>query len=109
MELSWHKNIFLYGNYISYMVFILAFTGVVSIAPTYLDTLNTILKYYVCGFLLIRFNPLVEIKSRDAEFDRKVAFSAGVFLLLTTTATTIAKEYVSAKSPISHALLSFDG
>lgn len=107
MELSWHKKIFLYGNYISYIIFALAFAGIVSVAPTYLDTLSTVLKYYVCVFLLIRFNPLVKIKSRDAEFDRKVAFSAGVFMLLTTTATTIAKEYVSANTPIPPALLSF--
>lgn len=109
MELSWHKKIFLYGNYLSYVVFILAFAGVVSTAPSYLDTLATILKYYVCAFLLIRFNPLIKIKSQDAEFDRKVAFSAGIFLLLTTTATTIAKEYITNESPISHAWLSFDG
>ena len=106
MELSWHKKLFLYGNYLSYILFITAFSGVLYISPSHLDTLATVLKYYVCIFLLIRFNPLIKITSRDTEFDRKVAFSAGVFLLLTTTATTIAKEYVSGKSPNSHALLS---
>ena len=106
MELSWHKKIFLYGNYLSYILFITAFSGVLYVSPLHLDTLSTVLKYYVCVFLLIRFNPLIKITSRDTEFDRKVAFSAGVFLLLTTTATAIAKEYVSSKSPISHALLS---
>ena len=107
MELSWHKKLFLYGNYLSYILFVTAFSGILYVSPSHLDTLTTILKYYVCVFLLIRFNPLVKITARDAEFDRKVAFSAGVFLLLTTTATTIAKEYVSKKSPITHALLSF--
>ncbi len=93
MKLTWHKQIFLYANYISYILFALAFVGILKDAPQYLNTLNTILKYYVCAFLLVRFNPLIKIKSRDAEFDRKVAFSAGVFLLLTTTAPTIASEY----------------
>jgi len=93
MKLTWHKQLFLYANYISYILFVLAFVGILKDAPQYLNTLNTILKYYVCAFLLVRFNPLIKIKSRDAEFDRKVAFSAGVFLLLTTTATTIASEY----------------
>lgn len=106
MELSWHKQLFLYGNYLSYILFITAFSGILYISPSHLDTLSTALKYYVCAFLLIRFNPFVIIKSRDTEFDRKVAFSAGVFLLLTTTVTTIAKEYVSTTTPISRALLS---
>jgi len=94
MVLSWHKSLFLYGNYISYILFALAFGGIFNDAPQYLGTLNIILKYYVCAFLLIRFNPFVKITTRDTEFDRKIAFSAGIFLLLTTTFTTIAKEYV---------------
>ena len=88
MALAWHKKAFLYGTYASYILFALAFGGIISDAPHYLDTLNIALKYYVCAFLLIQFNPFVKIKTRDADFDRRVAFSAGVFLLLTTTATT---------------------
>ena len=95
MVASWHKKAFLYGTYTSYILFILALTGVITDAPEYLDTLNTLLKYYVCAFLLIEFNPLVRVSKRDAEFEREVGFSAGIFLLLTTTATSMASGYVS--------------
>ena len=108
MEIQWHKKLFLYGNYLSYILFIAAFFGVIYISPYHLETLTIALKYYVCIFLLVRFNPFIKITSRDAEFDRKVAFSAGVFLLLTTTATSMAKEYISRNTIINHVLPSSD-
>ena len=80
MDLSFHKRAFLYGKSLSFILFILAFGGIVVAAPQYLDLLGLILRYYVCAFLLIRFNPIFEIKTRDHDFERKVAFSAGVFL-----------------------------
>jgi len=91
MDLSFHKKAFLYGRSLSFILFILAFGGVVVAAPQYLDMLSLILKYYVCAFLIIRFNPILEIKTRDHDFERKVAFSAVVFLLITTTMTTLAQ------------------
>jgi hypothetical protein len=95
MNLSFHKKAFLYGTYLSLISFTLAFAGVIAGAPQYLNMLNVILKYYVCAFLLIRFNPIVEIKTRDPDFEREVAFSAGVFLLLTTTITTLAQYHIA--------------
>ena len=47
MELSWHKKLFLYGNYLSYILFVTAFSGILYVSPSHLDTLTTILKYYV--------------------------------------------------------------
>lgn len=94
---KWHKNIYMYALYLSYALFFIAFTGIFAVSPQYLTTLETIIKYYVCGFLLLRFNPWVSKrirnKSENAEFDRRVAFSAGVFLLLSTAFTDIAKKY----------------
>ena len=93
MDMSFHKKAFLYGKSLSFILFILAFGGIVVAAPQYLDLLSLILRYYVCAFLLIRFNPIFEIKTRDHDFERKVAFSAGVFLLITTTMTTLAQYH----------------
>jgi hypothetical protein len=94
MNLSFHKKAFLYGTYLSFILFALAFAGVVVESPQYLYLLNIILKYYVCVFLLVRFNPIVEIKTRDPEFERRVAFSAAVFLFVTTTLTTLAEQHI---------------
>ena len=102
MNLSFHRKAFLYGTYLSFVLFTLAFAGVIVVAPRYLNMLNIILKYYVCAFLLIRFNPIVEIRTHDTDFERKVAFSAGVFLLLTTAITTLAQQHLGLPSFVSH-------
>jgi hypothetical protein len=95
---SWHQKLYIYGIYASYLLFIIALTGVVSLSPTYVTTLDTVLKYYVCIFLIVRFNPLVKdekITKAELEFDRRVAFSAGMFLLLTTAITSLAQGYLT--------------
>ena len=95
---SWHKELYIKGLYLSYILFGLAFTGISAISPSYLNLLETIIKYYVCAFLLLRFNPWIskQIKytRETAEFDRRVAFSAGMFLLLTTTLTDVTLDYI---------------
>jgi len=87
----------MYGLYTSYFLFFIAFTGIIAISPGYLSTLEDYMKYYVCFFLLLRFNPWVSKnirnKPEEAEFDRRIAFSAGIFLLFTTTLTDIGEKY----------------
>lgn len=88
----WHHKLFNYMLYVSYVLFIVAFTGIYSVDSTYLNTLNMLIKIYVSLFLIIRFNPYVDVKS-DGDFDRRVAFSAGIFLLLTTSIIEVASAY----------------
>jgi len=94
---SWHHDLFIYGMYLSYILFAITLTGVLYIDPLYLSTLRTIIKYYVCIVLLLRFNPFVKSsnKASDIEFNRRIAFSAGIFLLFTTTATSIMESYLN--------------
>jgi hypothetical protein len=49
------------------------------------------MKYYVTGFLLIRFNPFV--KTDFTEFDRRIVFSSALFLLATTAFNQYAKTF----------------
>ena len=95
MPLEWHERLFLYGNYLSYFIFFCLFAGVIHSEPEYLSTLNTALKYYISIFLIIHFNPIIRIKAHNQTFDRNIAFKAGIFLLLTTTATSIASDYIN--------------
>ena len=106
-EATWHQKLYLYAIYISYILFAIAYTGIIAVSPAYLQTLNTFIEYYVALFLVLRFNPLVNFKKNPgaAAFDRRIAFSAGMFLLLTTTAMQIAKSYF--KNIISE-VISFD-
>ena len=99
MAAAFHKQLFIYGRYISGVLFVVALVGASTTAPQYLEVLSMLLKYYVSVFLLIQFNPFIRMAKHDAEFDRKVAFSAGVFLLVTTTATAVAQGYAARHAP----------
>ena len=68
--------------YISYLLLFLTALGLSHYAPQYLSAMDYYVKIYVCLFLIIRFNPFRHIKF--TELDRKVAFSAGLFILTTT-------------------------
>ena len=89
-----HKRAFIIGTTVSTILFAGSVTGIAIVAPEYLEALNTMLKYYVCAFLLIRFNPFVDLGTADPSFERKVAFSAGLFLLLSTTVTGSLTSYL---------------
>jgi hypothetical protein len=95
-DYNWHHKLYLYGNYAAYMLFLIAFTGIISISPMYLSTLENIIKIYVCLALLIRFNPFVQKEhiTRNINYDRHLGFSAGVFLLFTTVFADITKKYI---------------
>ena len=85
-----HENIFNIGLLLSYVLYFFAFFKIGVYDPKYLDDLQHFLKYYVIGFLLIRFNPLS--KPVFTEFDRRVVFSSAIFLLTTTVITQYSKN-----------------
>ena len=94
---TWHQKLFIWGIYLSYLLFFISITGIIALKPEYLTSLEEILKYYVCAFLIIRFNPFVKkhsITLKEFNFDKQIAFSAGIFLLLTTAITDIANNYL---------------
>lgn len=101
---SWYKivyYIFLYGSYILYGFTLLAILGglpnmnLSHKIPEYLTILQNGLKYYVCFFLIVRFNPLFS-HSEFTQFDADIVFSSAIFLLLTTSFTSIVTTYVTA-------------
>lgn len=93
---EWHHKLFIYGLYLSYFLFFIAFTGIISLSPSYLTSLETWIKYYVCFIILIRFNPFIAEKhlKNNTDFDRRIAFSAGLFLLLSTSLVDIVQSYL---------------
>ena len=60
--------------------------GLYDTAPQYILYIDIALKLFVGMFLIFRFNPLVKIQFTN--FDKQIIFSAGIFLLLSTTITT---------------------
>jgi hypothetical protein len=87
---NFHQNIFYIALYLSYFLYIIAFFKIESYDPKYLELLDTIIKYYVIIFLLLRFNPFV--KQKFNEFDRTIVFSSAIFLLTTTAFSDIASK-----------------
>jgi hypothetical protein len=68
---------------ISYLlVFVSTFINSTT-AKLYLSTLDYYARIYICLFLIWRFNPL-RTQYEFTNLDRKIAFSAGIFILTTT-------------------------
>jgi hypothetical protein len=67
---------------ISYLLYFTIALGLSANAPHYLETLQHWVKLYIGVFLIYRFNIFQNVTF--TELDRKVAFSAGLFLFSTT-------------------------
>ncbi len=78
--------------YVSYFLIIASALGFSETAPKYLSTLDYYIRVYICLFLMWRFNPF-RTHYEFTDLDRKIAFSAGAFIL-TTTALNQYLEYI---------------
>jgi len=81
--LDFQDRIFTLVIIVSWMLYISILTGISVSAPKYLEIFDYYVRIYVSLFLLFRFNPLTKIKF--TELDRKIAFSAGIFLFTTSS------------------------
>lgn len=89
-EQKWHQKLYYLLSYLTIILYVIAFIGLSFNAPKYLLLLQEIMKIYISIILILRFNPYykIEFNKNNYEFDRKLAFSSGIFLLLTTGVTT---------------------
>jgi hypothetical protein len=82
-------NVFIFISYLSYGLLLL---GISTNAPKYLESLDSIVQIYISLFLIVRFNPFRKIVFTD--LDRKIGFSAGLFLFTTTAINHIMINYL---------------
>ena len=68
---------------ISWSLIIISALGFSQEAPKFLESLDYYIRIYICLFLMWRFNPL-RSHYEFTDLDRKIAFSAGLFILTTT-------------------------
>jgi hypothetical protein len=68
---------------VSYALIIISFLGLSNVAQSYLVTLDYYVRIYICLFLIWRFNPFRKLDN-FTDLDRKIAFSAGIFILTTS-------------------------
>ena len=69
---------------------IISALGLSQAAPKYLYDLDYYVRIYICLFLIWRFNPF-RSHYEFTDLDRKIAFSAGMFILT----TTVLNEYLT--------------
>jgi hypothetical protein len=67
---------------ISYLLIFLTTLGLSKNSIFILKTIDYYVRIYICIFLIYRFNPFRKVEF--TELDRKIAFSAGLFLLTTS-------------------------
>ena len=77
-------NLFLkYFSYLFYTIIIASYIGIGIVVPSIMITVNSYLKVAIGLFLVYRFNSYQGDITFN-ELDRRVAFSAGMFILTTT-------------------------
>ena len=87
MQTDWLKKFYYVTLYAWYALYAVALLGIATVAPAYLETLNAVLKYFIIGVLLVRFNPWVNYEM--TAFDRTIVFSAAFFLLASTAIVSL--------------------
>ena len=75
--------VYTWTKYALFSLYALTIIGVWKEAPTYISTVDDIFKIIVGFILLYFFNPLR--KTKCTPFHRKVVFSAGIFLILSSS------------------------
>jgi len=102
---------FLYSLRASFILYIIILLGVGGFAPQYLEQLKSFLRIYIGTLLVIYYNPITYNERKFGEFDRQLAFSSGIFLLLTSTIIASIESYLqyNAKMIISNTINGIGG
>jgi hypothetical protein len=78
-----YEYLYIYGQYAIYILYALSLFKVWDEAPSYLNAIHYFFQIFI-GLLLVLFNNPF-IRHRYRPIDRKIAFSAGFFLLASTS------------------------
>jgi len=95
---EWIHRFYYAVLYAWYGLYAVALLGIATVAPAYLDTLNMVLKYFIIGFLLVRFNPWTNPNQNFTAFDRTIVFSAAFFLLASTAVVSLVTNALNLPS-----------
>lgn len=79
---------------VSYFAYACAILGFTQFGPEHLQTIDGYVRLYMTLFLMWRFN-MFRTTIQFTELDRKIVFSAALFMFTTTTINTILLQYVT--------------
>lgn len=80
---NFQERIFDIFIFFSYFLILISFFGFSNTAPKILENIDYYVRIYICLFLIWRFNPFRHV-DKFTDLDRKIAFSAGMFIITTT-------------------------
>lgn len=84
--------------YSSYILIIVSFFGLLKDAPEILNNLNNFINLYTSIILLYTFNPFkLNDITKVSKFDLKVAYNAGIILILTSFSSYISTLEIKAR------------
>ena len=92
LALKLQEYMFSYIILSTYILYFIVLFGLSTQAPTYLSNLEVFIKIYVSLFLIFRFNPFT--KTKFTNLDRRIAFSAGLFIFSTSIISELIKNYL---------------
>lgn len=93
---EWHEKIYLFFYYLAWILYIFSVIGLSQFGYNFFDKIQHYLRIYISLFLVIKFNPFGKISKsgKISEFDRIIAFQAGIFILTTTLLNNIISNYL---------------
>ena len=77
-------------NFLFIVLYILSYFNIINRSPIDLDVLDKAYVIFISLALIYFFNPLY--KKQPNEFHKKIAFSAGILLLFTSSLSAIIKK-----------------
>lgn len=89
-----YKQVILYGLYASYVIYFITLLGISQYAPKYLENLQNLLKILIGLFLVINYNIFVKKREKLDDIDRRIVFSSGFFLLISTSIFSLIKTEI---------------
>ncbi len=90
---EFHTYLYKYSLFLSTLLLVVGYTGIVFINPKYRNELEMFITYYTCFILIIRFNPYSGVKTFNIN-DTNFAFHAGILLLLNSISSDVIRKYV---------------
>ena len=92
-----YQKLFLYGINITFILYLFVIFGINKYAPEYLSDLKYFLKIYIGFILVLLFNPFAK-KEKLTSVDKKIVFSSGLILLLSTSIFSSIEKYITNSS-----------
>lgn len=83
--MEWYKQFYTYLIYLSYILEIMLYFGIIQFGPVYMEKIMTIIKLYISGYLMYKLNPFSSKKVVFDEFERNLVFSCAIYLFLSTS------------------------